>query len=111
MLKASDGEAIAPAIWPTECVNVLLMAERRKRLTPIEVEANVAKLQLIDIAIDTEMAERSFTDIFTLAREHGLTSYDAAYLELAARRRLPLATKDADLKAAAQKMGLAVISL
>ncbi|MDX2143420.1 MAG: type II toxin-antitoxin system VapC family toxin [Rhodospirillaceae bacterium] len=101
----------APAIWPTECVNILLVAERRKRVTAADVEKNIIKLQSLDVEIDPEMAERSFSDIFALARQHGLTSYDAAYLELAARRKLPLATKDADLKSAAQKIGVAVICI
>lgn len=66
-------------------------------------------LQTPDIEVDDETAGRAFAHLLPLCRSHGLTSYDAAYLELALRRRLPLASLDQDLGAAAATLGVGVL--
>jgi len=73
-----SGEAYTPAVWPLEAGNVLLVAERM------------------------------FREIISIAQEHGLSTYDASYLDLAMRLGLPLATRDAALMAAAQRSGVPI---
>jgi predicted nucleic acid-binding protein len=90
--------ALAPTIWWYELRNILLVNERRGRATPDDSEAFLRDLAMLSIVIDTAADEAM---IFDLARRHRLTFYDAAYLELAMRLRLPLATLDAALAAAA----------
>jgi predicted nucleic acid-binding protein len=100
--------AVVPSIWPLEVANVLLMSERRKRSNPTRAAKWLRFLSSLPIAIDEETAERAFPAIIGLARSRGLTSYDAAYLDLAVRRGLPLASLDRDLKKAAQAVGVAL---
>jgi predicted nucleic acid-binding protein len=100
--------AVVPSLWTLEVANVLLMSERRKRSTPTRAAKWLRYLESLPIFIDEESAWRSFQPILTLARSHGLTAYDAAYLDLAQRRGLPLASLDRDLKKAAQAVGVAL---
>lgn len=100
--------AVTPAIWPLEIGNVLLNAERRGRLHAGDVAARTALLADLPIAIDDQSTERALGVTLTLARQHRLTTYDAAYLELAVRRNLPLATKDSALRQAALRVGVAL---
>ena len=72
-------------------------------------EAFIAELQSLNIRVDEESAAHIFTDVHRLAIAHGLTSYDAAYLELALRRNLPIATLDDDLSRASKAAGLTVL--
>ena len=102
------GGALAPAVWPLEAGNVLLVAERRQR---INRAATVRFLELLDalpIEVEQEPSERMFKEIVSLAREQGLSTYDASYLDLAMRRDLPLATRDAALLKAARRCGIPV---
>ncbi|MBI3184037.1 MAG: type II toxin-antitoxin system VapC family toxin [Myxococcales bacterium] len=101
--------ALVPTHWCLEVVNVLAMAEKRKRITPAKSAAFLGLLKAVDIEIDGETAGRAFGHLLTLCRSHGLTSYDAAYLELALRRGLPLATLDDELRSAARKLGIGLI--
>ncbi len=100
--------AIVPAIWALEVANVLIMGERRKRST----QANAAKwlrfLSALPITIDTDTPFRAFDPMLDLARLHKLTAYDTAYLELAIRLGLPLATLDGDLEKAATASGVLI---
>jgi predicted nucleic acid-binding protein len=100
--------AVVPALWPLEVANVLLMAERRKRSNPTRATKWLRYLAALPIAVDEETHLRAFDPILNLARSHKLTTYDAAYLELAMRRRLPLASLDSDLKKAAQAVGVTI---
>lgn len=93
--------AVVPAIWRTEVANALLSACRRGRLTFDECKEALADLERIRIEADPETWDRAWPDILDLAEAHHLTVYDAAYLELAARRGLPLATLDQELRKAA----------
>ena len=106
---ASDETAEVPAIWALEVANILVMAEKRKRLDAAAVALFVALLETLDLRADDAPAGRAFGEILALARREGLSSYDAAYLDLAMRRGLPLATRDKALVQAARRAGVAVI--
>ncbi len=107
--RVTDSGAVAPQLWPLEALNGLLMAERRGRILR-EVRHRLAGfLQALPIEIDDETASRSWAAMAPLAESHRLTVYDAAYLELAIRRDLPLATRDAALIAAAKVTGVSLL--
>jgi len=101
--------AVVPAHWFLEVTNVLVMAERRKRITAAASVEFLTLLETLEIQVDEESARRAFSHLLPLCRQHGLTSYDAAYLDLALRRRLPLATLDDDLRSAARQLGLELL--
>ena len=116
---ASDGllgrlgveSAAAPAIWPLELGNVLIMAERRGRLSATQVAEFVALVQDLPVAIDEETPQRALDEVLALARSEGLTTYDASYLELAMRLGVPLATQDKELRQAAENLGTPVLAV
>lgn len=98
-----EHEALVPSIWPLEVVNVLLTAERRSRLAEKD---SIRFLNLIDelpIIVQQETPGRMLKEIFALARECNISSYDASYLDLAMRNGAPIATQDSRLKKAAKK--------
>ena len=97
------GEAFVPAIWPLEVGNVLLVAERQKRLSQASVVRFLDLLGGLPIAVEQETPERMLKEILSLDREHRLSTYDASYLDLAMRLDLPLSTLDASLVKAARK--------
>ncbi len=97
-----------PAIWPLEVANALVVAERRKKILAAKSTQFLHDLQQLSITIDTDGLDRVFDDVVELARINLRTSYDASYLELARRRNLPLATKDAPLRKAAEDLGVAI---
>lgn len=98
--------ALVPALWHLEIANVLVIAQRRGRITPERVADFLRELAILEIQVDHETAGRAFAHLLPLCRDHALTSYDAAYLDLARRRRLPLATLDADLIRVAPLLGV-----
>ena len=100
--------AIVPALWPLEVANALLMGERRKRSTEAETIKWTGILASLPISIDGETNSHAWSDTLSLAHGHNLTAYDAAYLELAIRRGLPLATIDGKLKTAAEAVGVPI---
>ena len=101
--------ALAPLHWRLEVGNVLAQAERRGRITPAQAAASVAFVSSLPIDIDAETDRRALREVLALARSADLTTYDAAYLELALRRGVPLATQDKALVRAAR--GLKVVTL
>ena len=101
--------ASVPAIWHLEIANVLALSERRGRITPAGSAEFIALLETLEIVIDEETPSRVFGRVLDLAREERLTTYDAAYLELAMRLGVPLASKDADLCDAAERLGVSVL--
>ncbi len=103
-----NGGAVVPTIWPLEIANALLVAERKKRIAPSEVGQFISLLLELGFRVDTATSTQAFGDIHSLARAHGLSVYDAAYLELAMREGLPIATSDDALKRAARKAGVAL---
>ncbi len=103
---ASGVSFVVPVFWPFEVANALLMLVRRRRMTPedfvrVRVDFGIAKP-----VIDTEGPRLAWSDITELAEKFGLTIYDAAYLELAIRRGLPLASRDSSLNEAARLRGV-----
>jgi predicted nucleic acid-binding protein len=98
-----DGPLHVPWLFWFEIRNILVVAERRGRLEPGIAEAFLEALDLLGPEVD---ALPSSTEVLRLARDHRLTAYDAAYLELARRRTLPLATRDAALARAARSAGV-----
>jgi predicted nucleic acid-binding protein len=99
-------EAIVPALWWYELRNVLVLGERQGRLTERETARFLRDLSRFAITMDSLHSE---IQIMTLARRHRLTVYDAAYLELAQREAVPLATLDEELAAAARSEQVALI--
>jgi len=102
--------ALAPVLWPLEVANVLIMAERRHRIAPTERSQALAWFAVLPIEIDHEAPQRAWADIPALAERHRLTVYDAAYLELARRHGLPLATLDRELAAAGRAENLVILT-
>ncbi len=111
LLERLCEESVAvPSLWPLEVANVLTMSERRGRTNQAKITTFLQLLRDLPITIDPKTEEKALTDILALARANGLTSYDAAYLELALRARLPLATLDDELMRAAQHLGVHVLA-
>jgi predicted nucleic acid-binding protein len=107
--RLSVEEASVPAIWRIEVANVLAIAERRRRITLADSAAFIAKVENLAIHVDEETSSRAFSRILDLAREERLTAYDAAYLELAMRLGVPLASKDRDLCEAAERVAVTLL--
>ena len=96
-----------PPLWVLEVANVLKIAEKKKRISLEQSEEFFHLLNALPIQVDESLWLVGKIKIFLgMAREYGLTPYDAAYLELALRHHLPLATLDNDLKMAAKKAGI-----
>jgi predicted nucleic acid-binding protein len=106
-LVASD-EARVPALWPLEVANAIVVAERRRRITREEALRIPRIFDELPIHIDALPLEIALGPVIALARTYDLTAYDAAYLELAQRHGLPLATQDGRLLAAAPQAGVAI---
>jgi predicted nucleic acid-binding protein len=100
------GHAWVPSLWHLELANVLVGAQRRNRLDQAGCEAFLSHLGEYDIRVDTETVPRAWSKTLDLALLHKLSVYDAAYLELALRRDLPLATMDGALLQAARVSGV-----
>ena len=94
--------AWVPALWRLEVANVLEMGVRSRRNSAAFRDSTLADLALLPIQVDAETDRQAWGPTLRLAARHRLTLYDAAYLELAQRRGLPLATLDAELRAAAK---------
>ena len=104
VLKAlSDNDALVPNLWHLETSNVIVSAEKRGELKPGESENFITQLENLPIHVDALTAHQAFSRTINLARTYKLSTYDAAYLELAIREGLSLATLDKDLRKAAKK--------
>lgn len=111
LLDRARAEGMAqPTVWPFEVSNVLALAERRKRVSSAQIATFIDLLAGLPVEFDGESRQRALSDTLTLARAERLTAYDAAYLELAGRLRVPLATRDRDLIAAAGRTGVAILT-
>ena len=102
---AARGAAV-PALWRLEVANALTMAVRRGRIAPALRTAGLADLAMLDIAIDADTDRHAWSGTLQLADRFRLTLYDAAHLELAQRRSLPLASLDEALRSAARGLGV-----
>jgi predicted nucleic acid-binding protein len=106
-LEISTG--FVPSIWPLEVCNVLLVAERKRRIGRADSARFIAWRNELPIIVEQEPQERVIREIFALAREHKLSSYDASYLDLAMRKGLPIATLDKNLIAAAKRSKVQIL--
>lgn len=98
--------AIVPTIWPLEVANVLLISKKHKRITEVQSASFIDALSALPIVVDQSTTSRAMHSIFVLAGQADLTSYDAAYLELAIREGIPLLTLDKGLIKAAKKLNI-----
>ena len=110
-LLANGAGAIAPAIWPFEVANALLVGEKRKRVTVAQVTAILQRVADLPISVEPAQIGHAFQQVIALARQTELSEYDAAYLELALRLGLPLATLDARLRQSAKDAGIALVKI
>jgi predicted nucleic acid-binding protein len=99
-----------PALWPLEVANALTILVRRRKLTEDDRKTALRWLRGLSLKFDHESASLAFSTLSDLATAHQLTVYDAAYLELAHRRELPLACKDGALRKAARRVGVSLWS-
>ena len=108
MLDAiADGASLeVPALWPLEVANALLVLVRRRKLDEDERQAGLGWLQGLPLRIDHDGATLAFSRLSDLAVTYQLSIHDAAYLELALRRQLPLACSDGALREAAKRAGV-----
>ena len=100
-------EGVVPPIWQLEVANVLLVAERRRRITEAQAARFFALLGQLPIRTDTAATDMNV--VLSVGRRHGLSAYDASYLVLAERLGAPLATLDGELAAAARAAGITVL--
>ncbi len=110
MFKQGD-TAVAPSFWPHEVLNALLAGEKRKRISRELVRRFLDDLATLPIELEQFPARIVFDRIQQLSREHGLTAYDAAYLDLALDRGLPVATLDEDLARASKKARVRLVQV
>jgi predicted nucleic acid-binding protein len=106
---AAGEDALVPVLWFYEASAVLAREQNRGTLAAPKADEFIAELKALRIVADAESAARVFSDVHRLALDHRLTSYDAAYLELALRHGLPLATLDDELIRASRVAGVMVL--
>jgi len=109
LLATTTGAVWVPTLWLPEMANLLLSAQRRRRITAAKRRELAEAATALRLQVCHEPLKLLALD--TLAAEHALSAYDACYLELALRRRLPLATLDKDLRAAMQRCGVPAATL
>ena len=102
-------QAVVPALWQLEVANVLLVGERRQRLTQAQTTRFIELLE--GLPIETTDAPQKLSSTLGLGRAYSLSAYDAAYLDLAAGLGLPLATLGAPLRTAANRMGVTLLEV
>ena len=106
---AAGEEVMVASVWPLEITNSLLFAQRRGRVTAERVEQSLVQILRFRMHVELFTTQQTVRDVRQLAQAHQLTAYDAAYLALALRDNLPLATPDIELKQAAHAAGVRLI--
>jgi len=106
--KLTDAIAVVPSIWPLEVVNVLIVAERQRRLSESDSIRFLTLLSQLPIVLEYERPEM-MKELLALARAYNLSSYDASYLYLAMRKGLPIATLDNKLIEAAGRIEVPIL--
>lgn len=104
----AENRAIVPSLWELEVSNVLIVAERRGRITQAQTTHVLSLLSSLPILVDPLVPKRMLTTVPALAREHQLSAYGAAYLELALREGAAIATLDQKLERIALKCGVEI---
>ena len=107
----SEAGAVVPSLWRLEVANAFQSALRRKRISPEYRDESLVELGELPIMLDADTDTYAWTTTLRLAERFGLTIYDAAYLELAQRRSLPLATLDDELREAATAIDVTLLGL
>ncbi|MGA7685806.1 MAG: type II toxin-antitoxin system VapC family toxin [Terriglobales bacterium] len=110
-LFAHGAQGVVPSIWPLEIANALVAGERRKRISMAQTTILVDRIAHLAISVEGSDPARSFGEVLSLARQERLTLYDAAYAELALRLALPLASLDDELRRAALRIGIPLVSI
>jgi predicted nucleic acid-binding protein len=110
LASLSTKRASVPILWFYEVGNGLLMAYRRKRITLDKIDGFLTRLKALPIDA-AEQVPSEILELPALAQKHSLTNYDAAYLALAMRLNLPLATSDAELRRAAAAAGVGIVAV
>ena len=111
LLKRLEGgaSAVVPELWLLEIANGLLVRQRQKKLTAAERKTALATLAALNFIVDTDAGKAAFKATSEMAEKHGLSVYDATYLEVALRRSLPLASRDGSLLRAAKRSGVKLL--
>jgi predicted nucleic acid-binding protein len=109
LTSLSTKSALVPASWYLEVANVIAMAERKGRVSVAQASNFIQLIGGVQLEIDNDAPLLAFTEVLPLCRTHQLTSYDAVYLDLSLRRRLPLASLDEPLRKAAKKLGIKLL--
>ncbi len=110
LIKLTEAGAVVPSIWPLEVVNVLLVAERQKRLSESDSIRFMTLLSQLPIVVEHERPEKMMKELLALARTNNLSSYDASYLDLAMRNGFPIATLDNKLIEAARRTDIPILA-
>ncbi len=110
LVALQEETILVPAVWGLEIANAVLVGERSKRLRPPEIRRFSILLESLTLVQDVQPVGEDFSSVLPLAREYGLSAYDAAYLELSIRHGVPLATLDARLQTAARKAGIKIFA-
>lgn len=103
-------KAHVPALWFWEITNVIAQAERRRRINASDSQKYLGFLNTLPIAVEADAHQHAWIGTLVLARQHSLSIYDAAYLDLAQRLGLPLGTLDVKLQQAARAIGTELVS-
>jgi predicted nucleic acid-binding protein len=107
--QLATGAAFVPVLWRYEVSAVLAKSQKDGILTAFKADEFLATLNRLNITVDPDGSDRILTDTYRLVVIYRLTSYDASYLELALRKKLPLATLDSELIAACKASGATLL--
>lgn len=111
LLAVENQSIIVPAIWAVEITNALLVGERRKRIRQPEVRRFVELMNGLSVVEDGQPFSDTVSNVLPLARESDLSAYDAAYLDVAVRHEIPLATLDHSLQKACATAGISIFKI
>ena len=111
LARVADDGAIVPVLWRLEIGNALLVAVRRNRMSADLRATALTQLAALPIAVDPDTHSHAWSETIVLADRFRLTLYDASYLELALRKRVPLASLDGDLRAAARALDVPLLGV
>ena len=108
--RLSEATAIVPTIWPLEVVNVLLVAERRRRLNPADSIRFLDLLVHLPIEVEEESPKQTMRELLDLGRVGNISSYDASYLALALKTGCPIATLDSRILKVAKDLRVKILN-